>query len=76
METDYSHYKKSVKHLKFIDIYRVLELFNVTDQAIGHAIKKLLCAGQRGAKDRNQDIKEALDTLKRWLEMREEDEGC
>ena len=56
-----------------VDVYRVLELFGVTSPAIAHAAKKLLVAGGRGHKDIGKDIQEAIDTLKRWQEMREED---
>ena len=73
MDNEYNHYKKDVSHLDFIDVYRVLDLFCVTDQSIGHAIKKLLCAGDRGNKDYEQDIKEATDTLLRRKQMKEED---
>lgn len=69
-----SHYFKDVSHLDTVDVYRVLSLFNVTDQALGHAIKKLLVAGGRGAgKDVTRDVQEAADTLQRFLEMRNED---
>ncbi len=72
--SEHSHYHKDVSHLKTIDIYRLLELFGVTDQALGHAIKKLLCAGQRGAgKTFEQDVREAVDTLNRRLQMLAED---
>ena len=68
------HYFRNVSHLSEIDVYRVLSLFGVTDQALGHAIKKLLVAGGRGAgKDIGQDVQEAVDTLLRWQEMRGED---
>lgn len=71
----HSHYHKDVTHLKTIDVYRTLELFGVTDQALGHAIKKLLCAGQRGAgKTFEQDVREAVDTLNRRLQMLAEDD--
>lgn len=74
--TKHSHYHKDVEHLKTIDVYRTLELFGVTDQALGHAIKKLLCAGQRGAgKTFEQDVREAVDTLNRRLQMLAEDGG-
>jgi len=56
----HSHYFKDVRHLDYVDVYRVLQLFNVTDNAIGHAIKKLLVA-------------EAIDSLERWLELNAED---
>ena len=52
----HSHYFKNVRHLDGIDVYRVLELFNVTDPCLQHAIKKLLCAGGRGAKDIEQPL--------------------
>lgn len=69
----HSHYHKNVKGLEFVDVYRVLHLFDVTDQAIGHAIKKLLVAGGRGAgKDIGRDIQEAIDSLERWKEMQVE----
>lgn len=70
----HSHYKKPVAGLQFVDVYRVLGLFGVTDPCLQHAVKKLLVAGGRGAKDISQDVQEAIDTLQRWQEMRAEDE--
>lgn len=72
---DFSHYFKNVEHLKTIDVYRVLDLFNVDNHCIGHAIKKLLCSGQRGAKDKQQDVQEAISSLLRYLEMQTENEN-
>ena len=70
----HGHYFKPVAGLNHVDVYRVLELFGVTDQALGHAVKKLLVAGGRGGgKDVRQDVQEAIDTLARWQEMRAED---
>jgi hypothetical protein len=69
----YPHYYKDVRHLRHIDVYRVLKLWEVTDPSIAHAIKKLLAAGQRGAKDDAKDVKEAIDSLQRWQAMRVED---
>lgn len=68
----HSHYFKSVKHLDHIDVYRVLDLFGVADNALGHAAKKILCAGIRGAKDQAKDVQEAIDTLTRWQQMQAE----
>jgi hypothetical protein len=73
MGRKHNHYFKNVKYLEDIDVYRVLSLFGVTDQAIGHAIKKLLVAGGRGHKNIHKDIQEAIDTLERWKEMQLED---
>lgn len=39
----------------------------------GHAIKKILCAGERGDKSQEQDIKEAIDSFNRRLQMIAED---
>lgn len=69
----HDHYKKSVKHLDMIDVYRVVELFDVPAGPIDHAVKKLLCAGGRGHKDLDRDIQDAIDSLERWKEMRRED---
>lgn len=71
-------FKKENKYLrdypyKTIDIYRVLEVYEVQDPCIQHAVKKLLCAGQRGYKEIEVDIKEALQSLERWVVMCEED---
>ena len=69
----HNHYFKNVKGLDYIDVYRVLQLFSVTDPCIQHAIKKLLVAGGRGAgKSIEKDIQEAIDSLKRWQEMQTE----
>lgn len=69
----HSHYHKNVKHLEAIDVYRVLQLFGVTDPCLQHAVKKLLCAGQRGIKPVAKDVQEAIDSLTRWQEMLAED---
>ena len=57
-----------------MDVYRVLQIFNVTDPCLQHAVKKLLCAGGRGAKNDVKDVREAMDSLTRWQQMRLEDE--
>jgi len=70
----HSHYYKDVSTLEFIDVYRVLHLFNVTDPCLQHAVKKLLVAGGRGAgKDITKDVQESMDSLARFLEMRDEE---
>ena len=73
-EQNHDHYFKDVTHLKTIDVYRVLDLFGVSNPCIQHAVKKLLCSGQRGVKDTRQDVQEAITSLVRYLEMQTEDE--
>ena len=70
----HTHYFKNVEHLSSIDVYRVLKLFEVVDPCLQHAVKKLLVAGQRGVKNANEDVQEAIDSCNRYLEMRKEDE--
>ena len=52
-----------------IDIYDVLKSYEVTCPAVGHAIKKLLCPGQRGHKSYEQDLREARVSIDRALQM-------
>jgi hypothetical protein len=72
MSQQYPQYYKSVEHLDEIDVYVVHHLFNIQDPsgAIQHASKKLLLSGVRtGGKTQLKDIKEARDTLTRWLQI-------
>lgn len=69
----HGHYFRDVSQLQQIDVYRVLEIFGVTDPCLQHAAKKILCAGQRGLKELTKDVGEARDTLVRRLEMWAED---
>lgn len=71
-EKKYPHYFKRVP-FTHIDVYRVLELYDITNPAIAHAIKKLLVAGGRGAKNVTMDVKEAIVSCERFLEMRQEE---
>ena len=52
-----------------VDVYCVLEAFEVTCPARQHAIKKLLCAGLRGKGSAVQDLTEAMDAMTRAIEM-------
>jgi len=65
----HGHYKKDASHLKIIDVYDILKLFNVTDPCLQHLIKKALCAGERGHKDRAEDLQDILDTAQRAVEL-------
>jgi hypothetical protein len=71
-ERKHSHYYRRCPY-HHIDVYRVLELFEVTDPALQHIVKKALCAGKRGAKDFRKDLEEIVDTGNRRIEMLDED---
>lgn len=61
-------YQRTIKGVT-VDVYDVLAAFGVTCQARGHAIKKLLMAGQRGHKDEAQDLREAVQAIYRSIEL-------
>lgn len=70
----FSHYFRPCPY-DAIDVYRVLQIFGVSDPALQHAIKKLLVAGGRGHKDAAKDVDEAIVALRRYQEMREEEKA-
>lgn len=63
-----SKYNRPCKGIT-LDVYDVLQAFAVTNPATQHAIKKLLCAGLRGHKDKMQDLTEALKSIERAIEL-------
>ena len=72
MKDKYPKYYKDVSQLREIDVYLTHKLFEIDDPSgcIQHASKKLLLSGVRtGGKSKADDIKEARDTLTRWLQI-------
>lgn len=65
-----SKYDRNIKGVT-VDVYDVLHAFNVTNPALQHLIKKALCAGLRGHKDRMQDLIETRDSAIRAIELEE-----
>lgn len=63
-----SRYHKDVSAYDMIDVYDVLRLYEVESHPVGHAIKKLLMAGRRGAKDYRQDLQEAAQSIQREID--------
>lgn len=54
----------------YVDVYAVLEAFKVTCPARQHAIKKLLCAGERGShRDTVGDLESAMAALFRAIDL-------
>lgn len=64
-------YKVKLKGVEF-DVYDVLYAFHVTNPAVQHAVKKLLKAGDRGFKGREQDLREAIHSIERAVELENE----
>ena len=75
MARRYPKYYKDVSAIDSLDVYAVHQLFDIQDPsgALQHASKKLLLSGVRtGGKSQFKDIKEARDTLTRWLQLNPE----
>lgn len=70
-------YKKPVGSRTHIDVYDVCDIWQVDDPsgAIQHAVKKLLCNGERGYKPAIQDYREAIGSIQRKIEIMEAAEG-
>lgn len=60
------------KNFVEVDIYCVLQAFEVTCPATQHAIKKLLCAGLRTKGDRMADLVGAMAALNRAIDMEQQ----
>lgn len=71
----HNHYFRDVSHLNSLDVYRLLDLFNVTCPVAQHIVKKALVAGQRGHKDTRRDWQDIADSAARRLQMMDEDAG-
>lgn len=54
-----------------IDVYDVLHAFNVTNPALQHLVKKALAVGQRGHKDKMEDLRDILASAQRAIELEE-----
>jgi len=67
-EAPASKYHVQIKG-QWVDVYDILTAYSVTNPADAHAIKKMLCPGQRGAKDGIQDRQEAIVSLQRAIEL-------
>ena len=63
----FPHYFAKTPNFTHLDIYMVSEMFGLNSYQ-HHAVKKILAAGKRGAKDKEKDIKEVIATLEAWLE--------
>jgi hypothetical protein len=66
--TKKNKYQVSCKEIT-IDVYDVLNAFNVQNPAIQHAIKKLLKGGERGVKSKVQDYTEAIESINRAIDL-------
>lgn len=52
-----------------VDVYDVLEAFDVRCPALQHLAKKVLCTGARGHKDTETDLLDIRDSAARAIEL-------
>lgn len=65
-------YKREIKPGVFIDVYDLIDCYEVTSGALQHALKKILAAGKRGHKDYEQDLIDILSSVERALFQHQE----
>ena len=63
-----SKYTKQI-HGVSVDVYDVLMAWGVTNPALQHLIKKALQCGDRGHKDKQQDLQDIIDSAIRAQEL-------
>jgi len=66
-----SKYTKEI-HGVSVDVYDVLMAWGVTNPALQHLIKKALQCGQRGHKDKQQDLQDIIDSAIRAKELEQD----
>ena len=66
-----SKYIKNVRGMQ-LDVYDVLQAWDVRNPALQHLIKKALQAGNRGHKDVIQDLQDIIDSAIRAMELEKE----
>ncbi len=72
LENNKSKYHREIKKGVMVDVYDVLNAFEVVNPAMQHALKKMLAPGKRGAKDTIQDMKEAIQSIERAIELEDD----
>ena len=66
------------KHYRFefhghqLDPFAIAKVYGMTDFALMTILKKCLCAGERGHKDKIQDLKDIIAASERAIELENE----
>lgn len=64
-----SKYHREIAPGVYVDVYDVLNAWQVTNPALQHLIKKSLCPGGRGHKTKAEDLDEIIASAKRAKEI-------
>jgi hypothetical protein len=68
-----AHYRFQFKGIN-LDPFRIAQIYGMDDFCMMTILKKCLCAGNRGHKDFEQDLRDIICAAERKLEMLKEDE--
>ena len=70
----HSHYHKDVSKYKTMDIYAICKVWNAEPSGCTHhALKKLLHAGERGAKSKITDLEQAIESIEALIKLEKMD---
>ncbi|MGZ5029038.1 MAG: hypothetical protein ACXWAT_00765 [Methylobacter sp.] len=67
-----AHYRYSYKGIK-LDPFRIAKIYGMTDFELMTILKKVLKAGERGHKDKRQDLRDIISAANRAIEIIDED---
>lgn len=67
-----AHYRFKYRGIN-LDPFRIAQIYDMDDFCMMTILKKTLCAGRRGHKDFEQDLKDIICAAQRKLEMLKED---
>ena len=74
MSGKHNHYFRDCPYDK-IDVYRIIDIFEITDPVAQHILKKCIATGKRGHKDEERDWQDIVDSAQRRLQMLAEDKA-
>ena len=72
MSEKHNHYFRDCPYDK-IDVYRIIDIFEITDPVAQHILKKCIATGKRGHKDVERDWQDIVDSAQRKIQMLAED---
>lgn len=65
----HSPYHREIFPGVYVDVYKILDTYQVTNSASAHEIKKALMPGERHGKSRMQDLKEAAWSASKAVQL-------
>lgn len=71
-EKSKNKYMREIKPGVWVDVYDVINAWEVTDGGFQHALKKILACGQRGHKSEEEDRVDIIASINRSNEIYEE----